>query len=327
MFNKRFKCMRKIFFVFSAFLALGFSDSWAINVQNNRVLMAKESDFTSQVEKVVLAQDVTIKLEKKALNVNEWPNYLKEAGEGTERNELLVQDQTVKKDVTIKLEKRIPNTYEEMEDPFAGSEEDLPVLSDPLEGYNRWMFGINEAFYEHAMEPFVRGYKDIVHEDLRIGVRNVYNNATFPAKFVSSLFQLEFGKAGRVLARTFINTVFGFGGYSDVASEEFGIDDVNEDFDQALGIMGIPTGPYIVLPFFGPATARNVVGRTVDTLSSPGAFTGQGFGTNVVINAEDQVNQASFILDDKKQLEESALDEYESVRDFYHQFRHGLLKN
>ena len=316
MFNKRFKSICKTFFIFSAFLALGYSDSWAISAQNNRVLMP--------IDKVVLAQDVTIKLEKKALNVDEWPNYLKEAGD-TEDSELLAQDATIKKDPAIKIEVEVP--YEEMEDPFAGAEEDLPVLSDPLEGYNRWMFGINEAFYEHAMEPFVRGYKNIVHEDLRIGIRNVYNNAAAPAKFVSSLFQLEFGKAGRVLARTFINTVFGFGGYADVAGEEFGIDDVNEDFDQALGSLGIPTGPYIVLPFFGPATARNVVGRTVDTLSSPGAFTGQGFGTNVVINAEDQVNQASFILDDKKQLEENALDEYESVRDFYHQFRHGLLKN
>ena len=316
--------MRKIFFVFSAFLALGFSDSWAINAQNTRVSMGKESDFIPQVNKVVLAQDVTIKLEKKALNINEWPNYLKEAG-GAEDSKLLVQDATIKKDPPIKIEIEAP--YEEMEDPFAGAEEDLPVLSDPLEGYNRWMFGINEAFYEHAMEPFVSGYRNIVHEDLRIGVRNVYNNAAAPAKLISSLFQLEFGKAGRVLARTFINTAFGFLGYADVASEEFGIDDVNEDFDQALGNMGIPTGPYIVLPFFGPATARNVVGRAVDTLSSPGAFTGQGFGTNVVINAEDQVNQASFILDDKKQLEDSALDEYESVRDFYHQFRHGLLKN
>ena len=318
--------MGKTFFILLAYLALGFSDSWAISAQNTRFLMQKEFDVNPQIDKVVLAQDVTIKLEKKARNNQEWPNYLKEGG-GTGGNELLVQDLNVKKDLTIKLEKKLPNSYEEMEDPFAGVEEDIPILADPLEGYNRWMFGINEAFYEHAMEPFVSGYKNIVHEDLRIGIRNVYNNAAFPAKFVSSIFQLDFGKAGRVLARTFINTVFGFGGYADVASEEFGIDDVNEDFDQALGNLGIPTGPYIVLPFFGPATARNVVGRAIDTLSSPGAFTGQSFGTNVVINAEDQVNQASFILDDKKQLEDSALDEYESVRDFYHQFRHGLLKN
>ena len=318
--------MCKTCFIVATFLALGFSDSWAINAQKTRALMQTESDFTPRVDEIVLAQDVTIKLEKKLLNEEEWPNYLKEA-QSNSGNGLLVEKQTTKKDVTIKLEKKVPSEYEEMEDPFAGVEEDLPILADPLEGYNRWMFGINETFYEHAMEPFVSGYKNIVHEDLRIGVRNVYNNAAAPARFVSSLFQLEFGKAGRVLARTFINTVFGFGGYADVASEEFGIDNVNEDFDQALGSMGVPTGPYIVLPFFGPATARNVVGRAVDTLSSPGAFTGQSFGTNVVINAEDQVNQASFILDDKKQLEESALDEYESVRDFYHQFRHGLLKN
>jgi phospholipid-binding lipoprotein MlaA len=185
---------------------------------------------------------------------------------------------------------------------------------------------VNEAFYEHAMEPFVRGYRDIFHEDLRIGLRNVYNNATAPAKFASSLFQLEFGKAGRVFARTLLNTVLGFGGYADVAGEAFGINDVNEDFDQALGSIGIPTGPYVVLPFFGPATARNVLGRAVDTLTSPGAFTGQSFGANVVINAEDNINAASFIVDDKKQLEDSALDEYESIRDFYHQYRHGLLK-
>ena len=61
-----------------------------------------------------------------------------------------------------------------MEDPFAGAEKDLPILSDPFEGYNRWMFEVNEAMYDHAVEPFVRGYRDIVHEDLRIGIRNMF---------------------------------------------------------------------------------------------------------------------------------------------------------
>ena len=59
---------------------------------------------------------------------------------------------------------------------------------------------------------------------------------------------------------------------------------------------------------------------------SPGAVIGANVGTNIIINAEDNVNAASFIVDDKKQLEDSALDEYESIRDFYHQYRHGLLK-
>ena len=220
----------------------------------------------------------------------------------------------------------IRDRYEDMEDPFAGNEKDIPILSDPFEGYNRWMFRVNEAMYDNAVEPFVKGYRDIVHEDLRIGIRNLYNNVLFPVKFLSCVLQLKFKESGRVLARTVINTAFGFGGYADVAGEEYGIDDVNEDFDQALGSLGIPTGPYLVLPFFGPATTRNMVGRTVDTLMSPGALLSASFGQNVIINAEDNVNQISFIIDDKKQLEDSALDEYESVRDFYHQFRHGLLK-
>jgi ABC-type transporter lipoprotein component MlaA len=59
---------------------------------------------------------------------------------------------------------------------------------------------------------------------------------------------------------------------------------------------------------------------------SPGAVVGASLGTNIIVNVEDNVNAASFIVDDKKQLEDSALDEYESVRDFYHQYRHGLLK-
>ena len=69
-----------------------------------------------------------------------------------------------------------------------------------------------------------------------------------------------------------------------------------------------------------------MVGRAADALMSPGALMSASFGQNVIINAEDNVNQISFIIEDKEQLDESALDEYESIRDFYHQFRHGLLK-
>ena len=188
------------------------------------------------------------------------------------------------------------------------------------------MFGINETVYDAVLEPVARGYRDTVHEQLRIGIKNIFSNAMAPVKFVSSLLQLEFKKSGQVLARTLINTTLGIGGIADVAGEEYGIEDVNEDFDQALGYYGVPTGPYVVLPFFGPSTARNIIGRTADALMSPGAVVGASIGTNIIINTEDNVNAASFIVDDKKQLEDSALDEYESIRDFYHQYRHGLLK-
>ncbi len=308
MFNKTIQSASKIFLIVAIFLALNSSSSWA-NSSASTLLENNTPNFISQVsnDAFVQAADVTIRLEKELPKASDWPNSI-ETAQGTKRSPQKIEE------------------YEDMEDPFAENEKDIPILSDPFEGYNRWMFGINEAMYDNAVEPFVRGYRDIVHEDLRIGIRNLYNNVLFPAKFLSCILQLKFKESGRILARTVINTAFGFGGYADVAGEEYGISDVNEDFDQALGSFGIPTGPYLVLPFFGPATARNMLGRTVDTLMSPGALLTLSFGQNVIINAEDNVNQISFIIDDKKQLEDSALDEYESVRDFYHQFRHGLLK-
>ena len=305
--NKNVQIISKTFFV--VFLSLSASSlSWA---NNSAVTLKQENapDFISQVGDNVFVQtaDVTIKLEKKLPKVSDWPNSI-ETAQGTMRSSQEIE------------------YYEDMEDPFAGSEEDIPVLTDPLEGYNRWMFGVNESVYDAALEPVARGYRDTVHEQLRIGVKNIFSNAMAPVKFLSSLLQLEFKKSGQVLARTLINTTLGIGGIADVAGEEYGIEDVNEDFDQALGYYGVPTGPYVVLPFFGPSTARNIIGRTADALMSPGAVIGASVGTNIIVNAEDNVNAASFIVDDKKQLEDSALDEYESVRDFYHQYRHGLLK-
>ena len=305
--NKNVQFISKTFFV--VFLSLSASSlSWA---SNSAVTLKEENapDFISHVEDNVFVQtvDVTIKLEKKLPKASDWPNSI-ETAQGTMRSP---QD---------------PEYYEDMEDPFAGTEKDIPLLTDPLEGYNRWMFGVNDSVYDAVLEPLARGYRDTVHEQLRIGIKNVFSNAMAPVKFLSSLLQLEFKKSGQVLARTLINTTLGIGGIADVAGEEYGIDDVNEDFDQALGYYGIPTGPYVVLPFFGPSTARNIVGRVADALMSPGAVIGASVGTNIIVNAEDNINAASFIVDDKKQLEDSALDEYESVRDFFHQYRHGLLK-
>ena len=305
--NKNVQIISKTFFV--VFLSLSASSlSWA---NNSAVTLKQENapDFISQVGDNVFVQtaDVTIKLEKKLPKASDWPNSI-ETAQGTMRSSQEIE------------------YYEDMEDPFAGSEEDIPVLTDPLEGYNRWMFGINETVYDAVLEPVARGYRDTVHEQLRIGIKNIFSNAMAPVKILSSLLQLEFKKSGQVLARTLINTTLGIGGIADVAGEEYGIEDVNEDFDQALGYYGVPTGPYVVLPFFGPSTARNIIGRTADALMSPGALVGASVGTNIIVNAEDNVNAASFIVDDKKQLEDSALDEYESIRDFYHQYRHGLLK-
>lgn len=266
-------------------------------------------NFVNDIGDNVFAQtsEVTITLEKSIPRSTESSSSI-ETAQGTLRSSQDVED------------------YEDMEDPFAGDSEDIPILTDPLEGYNRWMFGVNETIYDNVLEPVARGYRDTVHENLRLGIKNLFSNAMAPVKLVSSLLQLDFEKSGRVIARTLINTTFGIGGIADVAGEEYQIEDVSEDFDQALGSYGIPTGPYVVLPIFGPSTARNIVGRAADGFLSPTFFFAPSTAVSVGLSVEENVNDASFIIDDKKHLDESALDEYESVRDFYHQYRYGKLK-
>ncbi len=288
------------------FLLVGFSTfSWASGGNFNSPM----PNFISEVNDDVIAQtsEVTIKLEKRVpRSPGNSPSI--ETAQGMVKSS------------------QNPEDYEDMEDPFAGDEEDLPIMKDPFEGYNRWMFGVNETIYDAVLEPVARGYRNTVHENLRLAVKNVFSNAMAPVKLLSSLIQLDFEKTGRVLARTLINTTFGLGGLADVAGEEYHIEDVNEDFDQAMGYYGVPTGPYVVLPFFGPSTARNIVGRAADGFLSPVFFLTPGTGISVGLTIEENINDASFIVDDKKQLEESALDEYESIRDFFHQYRHGLVK-
>ena len=214
--------------------------------------------------------------------------------------------------------------YEELDDPFA-SKAEIPELSDPFEGYNRFMFNFNDGLYEHVMDPVARGYRDFLHVDIRIAISNAFSNAMSPIKFASSLLQGDVEKTGRVLGRLIINTTIGLGGLFDVADKGFGIKSVNEDFDQTLGSYGIPTGPYVMLPLLGPSTLRNMAGRFADSFLDPTVVFSPGIAESVAISMGDTINDTSFIVDDIKQLDKDAIDKYESVRDFYHQYRFNLV--
>ena len=171
MFNKTIQSTSKRFFIAAIFLTLNFSSPGRA-IPQVKYRENSTPNFISQISDVdafVQAADVTIKLEKELPKASDWPNSI-ETAQGAKRSPQKIEE------------------YEDMEDPFAGNEKDIPILSDPFEGYNRWMFGVNESMYDNAVEPFVRGYRDIVHEDLRIGIRNMYNNVLFPVKFLSCPF-------------------------------------------------------------------------------------------------------------------------------------------
>lgn len=298
--------------------------------------------FVYEVDGTLLAQtsEITIRLEKKVapgdIKKEDKPKISKKEEKASVKEELNSPESEPEKGgnseeigQTASALETAPSVefYEELEDPFGPSKEDeIPELKDPFEKYNRFMFDVNEGLYDYLMEPVARGWRYVLPEDVRIVIRNAFDNALAPVKLVSSVIQGDMDKSGRVLGRTLINTTAGLGGMLDVAGQEYGIENVDEDFDQALGHYDVPTGPYLVLPFLGPSTARNASGRVVDSFLSPSIFFAPGFIVSAGITVGETTNDTSFIIDDKKALEESAIDEYESVRDFYHQFREGLLK-
>jgi len=212
------------------------------------------------------------------------------------------------------------------EDPFADEEKEIAQMSDPFERwYNRPVYVFNDHFYEYFMRPVAQTYKDVVAENFRIMIRNLYDTVTFPGRFVSSLFQFKFNKAGSVIGRVLINCTMGFLCTIDVANEAFGIKPVEEDFGQVLGYYGIPSGPYLVLPLLGPSSVRDGVGRAVDAVMNPLFWLVPDFVTGAGVTSGRVVNETSFFIEDIKALKESAIDPYVSIRDFYNQRREILV--
>jgi ABC-type transporter lipoprotein component MlaA len=217
----------------------------------------------------------------------------------------------------------IEESVDDLRDPFSPSMA-APDMPDPFEGFNRFMFGFNEGFYDSLMEPVVRGYRDVINEDIRMLIGNIFANAMAPVKLVSSMLQGDFDKSGRVFGRAIINTTIGIGGMFDVADKVFELKRVNEDLDQVLSAYGFPTGPYIVIPFFGPSSVRNIIGRAGGAFLSPVAQFSPGVEVGLGLTVTDKINETSFIVDDIDQMDGSSIDKYESVRDFYNQYRFRL---
>ncbi len=211
-------------------------------------------------------------------------------------------------------------TFEDLKDPFESEVKNLPELQDPFEQYNRSVYKFNDALVEYVLSPAAKGYGMVVPDVGRVAIKNVFSNAASPVSLLSSIVQGDVEKSATVFERLLINTTLGLGGMFDVADEYYGIKPINEDFDQALGSYGVPNGPYMVLPVLGPSTMRHTFGRILDAMANPTTYFAP-FVANVSAGAGNKVNTFSFDPDLKKDLDQSAVDPYESMRYFYYQRR------
>ena len=137
---------------------------------------------------------------------------------------------------------------------------------DPWEPVNRVVFRFNDTLDTYALRPVAKGYDRIMPEFLNDGVSNVFNNLGEPKNLVNNLLQGKMHDASVDLARFLMNTTVGVVGVFDVATR-MGLQRNDEDFGQTLGAWGVQSGPYVMLPFFGPSTVRDTGGFAAEGLA------------------------------------------------------------
>ena len=195
--------------------------------------------------------------------------------------------------------------------------------ADPLESFNRGVFKFNDGVDRAILKPVATAYRDITPSPVRTGVSNFFGNLGDVWSLVNNVLQLKPKESVETLMRICFNTVFGFAGVFDIATE-MRLQKSPEDFGQTLGYWGVGPGAYVVLPFFGPSTVRDGLGRVVDASADLVNNTPRVRVRNpaIVLRA---VDSRAGVLDAGEVIDQAALDKYAFTRDAYLQRRKSVI--
>jgi phospholipid-binding lipoprotein MlaA len=199
-------------------------------------------------------------------------------------------------------------------------------VDDPWEGFNRGMYRFNFYLDKYLLLPVVSGYEYVTPTFVQERVSGFYNNLSEIRNLSNSLFQLKGIESATTLGRFVTNSTVGLGGMFDPATR-FGLARHDQDFGKTLGYWGLASGPYLVLPVFGPSSVRDTTGLAVDTGINYGIYTAvdpfghTGHATAIAagittLEAVDMRHQQSF-----RYYESGYPFEYYMVRFLYHQKR------
>jgi len=137
---------------------------------------------------------------------------------------------------------------------------------DPLEAMNRKVHGFNRVLDKVALRPLASGYRKVVPSPVRRSITNFFSNLTTPRSALNNFLQGKPKRGFNELGRFLFNSTLGIGGFFDVAGAG-GMERYDESFAQTLSVWGVPDGPYIVLPFWGPNMASDAFALPVDYAS------------------------------------------------------------
>lgn len=195
---------------------------------------------------------------------------------------------------------------------------------DPLEKVNRAVFVFNDKVDDVALKPAAMAYQDIIPQPVQFAVGNFFGNLNDVWIGTNQFLQGNVEKGLSDFMRVAVNTMLGFGGLIDLASAA-GIPKHQQDFGTTLGVWGVPAGPYVVLPFWGPYTMRDTVAAPFDIYGDPWTYVEPtrvrytGYGVRLI-------DKRAVLLNASNLIEDAALDRYVFVRDAFLQRREDKVE-
>ncbi|MEO0443279.1 MAG: VacJ family lipoprotein [Pseudomonadota bacterium] len=195
--------------------------------------------------------------------------------------------------------------------------------ADPYESLNRSIYGFNNGLDTYLIKPVSQGYRVITPEFMEAGVSNVFANLLEVRSLLNAGLQAKGSKSLHYSGRLFINTTVGLFGLLDIA-QYLGLEKIDgEDFGQTLGVWGVRSGPYLVLPFLGPSTIRDTAALPVNSYAYPLSYVDH-VSTRNSLTAAQIVDTRAGLLDSEKLL---TGDRYIFIRDAFLQRREFLVND
>ncbi|MGQ5701532.1 MlaA family lipoprotein [Sandaracinobacteroides sp. A072] len=197
---------------------------------------------------------------------------------------------------------------------------------DPWEKTNRRIDRFNSRVDRAIVLPATDVYQFVVPAAARRGVAGFFNYAGEPTNFANAMAQGKIKRGFRALDRLLVNGILGLG-ITDPATG-LGLEEQRHDFGQTLAVWGVPSGPYLVLPFFGPSTARDGAGFFVDFFLDP-----VDYADNRLFSTTERIAKIGMrvidiragLRDQGEQLLQGAADPYATTRSAWLQLRRYQL--
>ena len=201
-------------------------------------------------------------------------------------------------------------------------------IYDPIEPFNRAMFGFNNFADKMVLEPTAKGYRKLP-SPIQSGISNFLGNLRMPLVILNQFLQGQGNNAIESTGRFVVNSTAGILGLIDVA-DKIGLEAKHEDFGQTLATWGVGDGFYIVLPIFGPSNLRDTGGMVLTFMTDPINAYAQREGEAWLVPLRTTINavdQRSKIIDEVNALRNNSIDYYAAVRSSYYQNRIAAIKN